>query len=374
MEFGLGLLSYPNCWADATFAEQHGFATAGFADSPLLGGDAFICLGLAAAATTRLRLGTFLAVPSNRSAATTAAAISTVNRIAPGRVFLGVGTGNTSRAVFGLRPLGSATLARFAEDCRTLLSGREVAGPDTPPYRFAFAYDTDFDPALDADIPIYVAADGPKALRVVAEAGDGWVTTMQFSHVMETSPVVFADSRNQIRQAAATAGRPIKHLYTMLSAGLCVLDDGEAATSPRALQMAGPVAMLPFHAYADNPAIADKLPLVVQDRLDVYEREVLARFPAERSQRHQWTHRGHLSHLLPGEASVLTDDLMRQTTLTGTAEQIASTVSGLESAGLSNVTVWIPPLLTRTGVRDIAQRLMPALARSTVSAGREAKA
>lgn len=374
MDFGLGLLSYPNCWADAAFAEEHGFTTAGFADSPLLGGDAFICLALAAAETTRLRLGTFLAVPSNRSAATTAAAISTVNRIAPGRVFLGVGTGNTSRATFGLRPLGSATLTRFAADCRTLLAGREVAGPDAPPYRLAFAYDADFDPALDADIPIYVAADGPKALRVAGEVGDGWVTTMQFSHVMETSSGVFAESRSRIRQAGAAVGRPTEQYYTMLSAGLCVLDDGESATSPRALEMAGPVAMLPFHAYADNSAVADHLPPVVQARLPVYEREVLARFPAGPGQRHQWTHRGHLSHLLPGEAGVLTDDLMRQTTLTGTAEQIAGTVSALESVGLSNVTVWIPPRLTRTGVRDIQHRLMPALAGLTVAAGTGARA
>lgn len=360
MEFGVGLLSYPNSWADAAFAEQHGFATAGFADSPLLGGDAFICLALAAAATTRMRLGPFLAVPSNRSAATTAAALATVNRIARGRVFLGVGTGNTSRATFGQRPLSSETLARFAQDCRTLLAGQTVTAPDKPSYRFGYAYEPDLDPAIDTDIPIYVAADGPKALGVAGEVGDGWVTTMQFSHIMNTSPAVFADARRQITVAAAAAGRAGPY-YTMLSAGLCILGDQESATSNRALQMAGPLAMLPFHAYADNPALADKLPPVVQDRLDVYEREVLTRFPGERHERHHWTHRGHLSHLLPGEASVLTEDLMRQTTLTGTTEQLVHTLSGLESAGLSNVSVWIPPQLIRNGIRDIADLLMPAL-------------
>lgn len=371
MDFGVGLLSYPNCWADAAFAEQHGFTTAGFADSPLLGGDAFICLALAAAATTRLRLGPFLAVPSNRSVATTAAALATVNRIAPGRVFLGVGTGNTSRAAFGQRPLSSATLGRFAQDCRTLLAGQPVIESDAPPYRFGYAYEPDVDPAIDADIPIYVAADGPKALRVAGEVGDGWVTTMQFSHIMDTSATVFGASRARISDAATAAGRDADDYYTMLSAGLCVLGDGESAISPRALEMAGPVAMLAFHAYADNPAIAGNLPPAVQDRLDVYEREVLARFPGERAERHQWTHRGHLSHLLPGEASVLTEDIMRQTTLTGTVDQVVHTLSGLQAAGLSNVTIWIPPRLTRAGIGDIEELLMPALPALTRTAGTE---
>lgn len=369
MEFGLGLVSYPDCWEDAAFAEQHGFATAGFADSPLLGGDAFVCLGLTAAATTRMRIGTFLAVPSNRSAATAASAISTVHRLAPGRVFLGVGTGNTGRATFGLRALSTAALTRFAVDCRTLLSGETVAPPDAPPYRFAYAYEAQIDPAFDAAIPIYVAADGPKALQVAGAVGDGWVTTMQFSHLQQTSAEVFAAGRDDISRAAAAAGRPSQPGYTMLSAGLCVLGETESAISPRALATAGPVAMLAFHAYADNPAIAEYLPPAIQDRLDVYERKVLAGFPGDRRERHLWTHRGHLSHLLPGEEMVLTEEIMCQTTLIGTATQLVNTLSALERAGLMNLTVFIPPRLTRQVVSEIERELMPALATGMTPAG-----
>ena len=101
----LGLLGYHSCWEDVAFAERHGFATAGFVDSPLLGGETFACMALAAQATSTIRLGPFLAVPSNRSAATTAQGVATVNRLAPGRVFLALGTGYTSRNTFGLRAL-----------------------------------------------------------------------------------------------------------------------------------------------------------------------------------------------------------------------------------------------------------------------------
>src|SRR6202034_701305 len=79
LEFGLGVMGYHGCWDDVAFAERHGFTTAGFVDSPLLGGDPFVCMALVAAATERIRLGPFLAVPSNRGAATTAGAVATVN-------------------------------------------------------------------------------------------------------------------------------------------------------------------------------------------------------------------------------------------------------------------------------------------------------
>ena len=64
MDFGLGLLGYHGCWDDAAFAEEHGFSTAGFVDSPLIGGDPYVCLGLAAARTERIRLGRSLRSPA----------------------------------------------------------------------------------------------------------------------------------------------------------------------------------------------------------------------------------------------------------------------------------------------------------------------
>jgi len=85
LEFGLGVLGYHGCWDDVAFAERHGFATAGFVDSPLLGGETFAGMALAAAATERIRVGPFLAVPGNRRAAITAQGVATINRLAAGR-------------------------------------------------------------------------------------------------------------------------------------------------------------------------------------------------------------------------------------------------------------------------------------------------
>jgi 5,10-methylenetetrahydromethanopterin reductase len=356
-------MGYYGCWDDAAFAEAHGFSTVGFVDSPLLGGDPFACMALTAQATASMRLGVLLAVPSNRNAAVTAAGIATVNRIAPGRTFLGVGTGFSGRATFGLPRVSASRLRAFAADCRALLDGDEALHREGDRDRFVrFGHKEGLYVDLEHRIPVYVGADGPKALAVAGEIGDGWIVTLQYANVMDNAPEIFAGSLAQVQAAAEQAGRSLDGAYTIYSACVCVLEPGESAVSPRALEQVGMAAMMPFHAYADDPSIAAYLPPPLQERLEVYEREVLSRFRAPRDRAYQETHRGHLSHLLEGEPAVLTDEIVRMTTLTGTAEEIAGTLRLLEGSGLRNVTFWIPPHLTREVVLDIERKVMPLLA------------
>jgi 5,10-methylenetetrahydromethanopterin reductase len=362
MEVGLVLLGHDGVAEDAAYAEEHGFHTAGFVDSPLLYADPFVSMALTAERTSTLRIGAMLAIPSNRNAASLATAVATVNRLDPGRTFLGIGTGFTGRAVFGLRAVPVAQFAEYVRACRALLDGEEVLHHDAEHarhIRLRHAAGRYVDPT---QIPIYMAADGPRALAATGETADGWITSLQLSHYMQTSVDVFADSFAAVRRAAIEAGRSMDDAYTMASAGFCVLDEGESPTSERALGHVGAYAMLPFHAYADNPAIAPYLPQPIRDRLDVYEREVLARFDVASAWRYQETHRGHLSHLLDGEAEVLTADIVRMTTLTGTAQEIAHVLTGLEAAGLRNISLNPPPHLVRETVRMYAEQIAPLLA------------
>jgi 5,10-methylenetetrahydromethanopterin reductase len=119
--------------------------------------------------------------------------------------------------------------------------------------------------------------------------------------------------------------------------------------------------MMPFHSWADDPRIEEFLPPAVRERLPVYAREVLARFPGGAQDRHRYTHRGHLSHLQPGEELVLSEEIVRMTTLTGTAAEIAGQLSALAGAGLRNLSVWAPPPLTREVITEIHDRVMPLL-------------
>ena len=366
MDFGLVLMGYHGCWDDVAFAEQHGFATAGFVDSPLLAGDPFVCMALAAQATERMRVGTMLAIPHLRRAPTTAAAIATVNRIAPGRTFLGLGSGFTGRAVFGMPRLPAVQLRDYALECRALLDGGEVShrwDSYEKPVRFRQTEERYVD--IEHRTPLYIAADGPKALAAVGEAADGLIVSLMYANTMSNSAEVFAGSLGAVEAAAQAAGRSLADAYKMWSISVCVLEPGESAMSERVLERVGAGAMMPFHGYADDPSIAEFLPPPIRERIEVYEREVLSRFGADRERIYQETHRGHLSHLLEGEAAVLTEEIVRMTTLTGTAEEIAGVLRQLEAAGLSNVAFPIPPHLTREVITEVEQKVMPLMKAAT---------
>jgi alkanesulfonate monooxygenase SsuD/methylene tetrahydromethanopterin reductase-like flavin-dependent oxidoreductase (luciferase family) len=360
MDFGLGLLNYHGCWDDVAFAEEHGFATAGFVDSPLLTGDPFVCLGLAARVTSTIRIGPFLAIPSLRGAPTTASAVATVNRLAPGRTFLAVGTGYTARDTFGLRALAAWRVRDYAREVRGLLDGVEVlhrAGDAERPIRFrhvkGLATDTDH------RIPIYVAGDGPKALSAAGEAGDGLILTLKNANLMDDAPAVCAAAIASARAAAREAGRSFEDPYVVCSSVICILEPGESAASARVLEHVGAAAMMAFHSYACQPEIAEYLPPAMRERLEIYEKEVLSRLPVPRDRLYQEVHSGHLSHLIDGEAAVLTDEVIRMTSFTGTAQEIAAQVAALGAAGADNISFWIPPQLTRKVILEVEEQIMP---------------
>jgi len=363
MDYGLGLLNYHGCWDDVAFAEEHGFATAGFVDSPLLTGDPFVCLGLAAQATSKIRIGPFLAIPSLRGAPTTAAAVATVNRLAPGRTFLAIGTGYTARDTFGLRALAGWRVRDYARECRGLLEGEEVlhhSGDAQRAIRFRHTQGLSTD--TEHRIPIYIAADGPKALRAAGEAGDGLILTLKNSNVMVNAPAVCAAAIATAREAAQKVGRSFEDAYVVCSSVICILEPGESAASPRVLEHVGAAAMMAFHSYACRPEIGQHLPAPMRERLEIYEQEVLSRLPVSRDRLYQEVHSGHLSHLIDGEAAVLTDELVRMTSFVGTAPEIAAQLAALEAAGADNVSFWIPPPLTRKVILEVEEQIMPLVA------------
>lgn len=365
MDAGLVLMGHHGSWDDAVYAESRGFRTVGFVDSPLIVADPFVAMALTAERTTTLRVGTMLAIPSNRIAPALVTAIGTVNRLAPGRTFLGLGTGFTGRAVFGLGALPISRFSEYIEACRELLTGNEIVyreGNKSRRIKLRHAKDR----YIETDgVPIYVAADAPRALGVAGRLGDGWITSLQRSSVMGNSADVFASSRKSVQEAAEQSGRSIDGAYTMWSAGFCVLADGESPTSDRALEHIGAYATLPFHAYADNPAIENYLPPPIRERLPIYKERVLARFDVPPDQLYQEVHRGHRSHLLEGEREVLTDEIVRMTTLTGTAAEIAAVLKQLSSAGLRNVTLNPPPHRVRETVDAFADHIAPLLAETS---------
>ena len=118
MDYGIGIPSYIDAWREVQAAEEAGFTHAWFYDSQLIYSDVYATMALAAQNTSRIRLGTLVAIPSNRIAPVTASAIATINKLAPGRVILALGTGYTGRNTMGLPAISVKGLKEYTRQIR----------------------------------------------------------------------------------------------------------------------------------------------------------------------------------------------------------------------------------------------------------------
>jgi 5,10-methylenetetrahydromethanopterin reductase len=147
-------------------AEHAGFDIAWVPDSQFLWRDVWTSLALAAPKTSTIRLGTCVTNLETRHPSVTAAAAATLDELAPGRVILGIGTGDSAVKTLGLAPTRLAVMREQIEVIRTLLRG-EAADFDGR----AMSLET-----TPAEIPVYMAANAPKALALAGELCDGVIT------------------------------------------------------------------------------------------------------------------------------------------------------------------------------------------------------
>jgi 5,10-methylenetetrahydromethanopterin reductase len=130
----------------------------------MLSADPFVAMAAAAVKTTRIRLGTGVLIPSNRIAPVAANAFASLNKLTPGRIDFGVGTGFTGRRAMGLGAVRLAELEEYIRVVTALLRGETVGAELERKKRLIRL----LNPELGlintrAPIPLWVAAAGPRA-------------------------------------------------------------------------------------------------------------------------------------------------------------------------------------------------------------------
>jgi coenzyme F420-dependent glucose-6-phosphate dehydrogenase len=142
--------------------------------------NALVWLGALAQATERVTMGTSVLTPTLRyEPAIIAQAFGTLGALAPGRVFLGVGTGeslNETPATGGEFPGAKERRRRLAEAVKLIeqLWREERVDFEGEYYetRRATIYDKPDEP-----VPIFIAASGPLAAKLAGRRGDGFIST-----------------------------------------------------------------------------------------------------------------------------------------------------------------------------------------------------
>lgn len=330
MDFGIQLATSSHSWKVVKRAEELGFTHAWFYDTQLLNADPFVAMAAAAMQTSRIRLGTGVLIPSNRIAPVAASALASLNALAPGRIDFGVGTGFTARRTMGLRAITLAQIEDYVGVVRGLLAGETVewsARGRSRKIRF-------LNPELELinlhdPIPVHVSAFGPRGRELTAKLGAHWLTAARSA---QAANAALADMQRAWQQV----GRDPTALYATAFGGGCVLAEGEAPDSPRAKAQAGPAAAIIFHNNAEEEelgSIGFPTPPQFKAKFDAY-REIYRNYQPPDA-RYLSNHRGHLMFLRSEEQDIITGDLIRAFTFTGTRAELRDGLRAMKAAGYS---------------------------------------
>jgi coenzyme F420-dependent glucose-6-phosphate dehydrogenase len=183
-------------------------------------------LGALAARTERVLIGTSVLTPTFRyHPAVVAQAFATLGCLAPGRVVLGVGSGESLNEVpLGTQwPDGKERFARLKEAVSLIrqLWAEDRVTFDGTHYRTEHAtiYDRPEQP-----VPIYIGASGPAATRLAGRIADGFITTSGKGHELYTDTLLPA-----VREGAGKAGRSLDDIDLMIEVKVSFDPDPEKA-------------------------------------------------------------------------------------------------------------------------------------------------
>jgi 5,10-methylenetetrahydromethanopterin reductase len=132
------------------------------ADSQNLNADAWIVLGLIAAATERISLGPGVTNPATRHPAVTASAAATLQLESDGRAVLGIGRGDSALTQIGRRPVSVAELESALVAIQGFLRGEQVR-VDGVASTIRWIADSG-----QPKVPVAVAATGPHVIELAA--------------------------------------------------------------------------------------------------------------------------------------------------------------------------------------------------------------
>jgi probable F420-dependent oxidoreductase len=129
--------------------------------------------------------------PGTRDWSVIASLFATLNDMYGNRTVCGIGRGDSARRVIGQTPMSLATLSQAMTVIKGLAEGREVILHDQP-LRIPWV--------RDGRLEIWMAAYGPKALKLTGEQADGFI-------LQTADPDIARWTIGAVRSAAAAAGR-----------------------------------------------------------------------------------------------------------------------------------------------------------------------
>ena len=356
MEFGL-------TWAKldemqyVTEAEKLGFTHLWVTDSPLIRSDAFVFLAVAAQQTKTMKLGMGVAVPGLRLAPTLAGAMATLNMVAPGRIFVALGTGNTGMRLLGRKPMILKRFETYVRTVRDLLDGKDADYEHNGEHhaiRFMLT-DKGYRNLRDP-IPVYLAGYGPKAQALAGEIADGLTTHVPRGGTLDQ---ILAN----VRQGAAKSGRKpdnaLSSFHLSVRVNFAVLEPGEAVNSERIVNEFGPAITTAMHSTVDRHLEYGEDP---PDFLRPIWKDYMAFHMARPAATRQKTmHESHNAYVAADERRFVTPDVIKRFCIVGQPAEVLEQVRELERQGVRQLMCNFPLERGYQMVRDYSKNIIQKL-------------
>ncbi|MBL8157284.1 MAG: TIGR03842 family LLM class F420-dependent oxidoreductase [Anaerolineae bacterium] len=222
MEFGItfkGDISPKRTVTLCRQAEAAGFNYAWFFDSHVLWRECYVTMAMCMEHTESLRFGPCVTNPGVREWSVAASLFATLAQQSGGRFDMGVGRGDSSRRMLGRKPLNIETMVEFSNALRGMIRGDEVVYDEeqkSVQLPWADGY----------ELPVWIAAYGPKALAGAGQSGDGLIIQL-------ADPWLVKWFSDQAISTGQEAGRDMSGFRVMSAAPVWVGDMATARAQTR---------------------------------------------------------------------------------------------------------------------------------------------
>lgn len=331
MDFGIcfkGFVDHKRAKALVRQAENAGFTYCWFYDSHILWRESYPAMAMLMEHTTHMRFGPCVTNPNTRDWSQAASLFGSLAKQSDGRFDIGLGRGDSAVRVMGRKPASLEKLEEFARVVKALIRGEAVQYGETPePIQFPWS--------VGYELPIWVAAYGPKALSSAGRVGDGLILQI-------AEPGIVKWLADEAKAAGAAAGRDMSGYKVMAAA--------PAYTGPIDVALEK---VKWFPAMVGNH-VAD-----IVDKYGADSGKVPLALTEYIKNRKGYDYSKHGQSDNP-YLDFITEDVVKSFCVLGTPEQHIAKLRDLEAAGVTQFNIYLDSGDEEKIIADYAERVIPA--------------
>jgi 5,10-methylenetetrahydromethanopterin reductase len=277
--------------------------------------DVFSSMTYLASKTKRIILGSGVTSPYTRHPVIVAGGIATVNEISGGRAVLGLGAGG--RRAIGHQLFTPRKQLLYTREAMEVI--KSVLAGDTVSYKGKTVEVKSYLTHIQKkNVPIYLAAAGPKMLRLAGELADGVII-----NGLGAWPSAMKGFLKHVEEGTKRAGRDLKELDVVCWTRIAMAEEPESLKEMLRPAIGLNIAVQPIEALKEKYGIEENVALEIQEKFE----EIILKWDPLRAPKAQAK---AIEELVP-------DYMLKRYALYGTPSEVVERIKDLNDAGVTQI-------------------------------------